>query len=98
MRSTPVRYSDDSAGFDAPAKPIGTPAGLGRRVGPLALDHPLALLGIDALAGIGLQYRRVGLLICKKNGWSAIDVISATAHKVPTLPMPTTLIAASTRR
>jgi hypothetical protein len=37
-------------------------------------------------------------LICKKNGWSAIDIISATAHKVPTLPMPTTLIAASTRR
>jgi hypothetical protein len=33
MRSTPVRYSDDSAGFDAPAKPIGTPAGLGRLVG-----------------------------------------------------------------
>jgi hypothetical protein len=45
-------------GTDDPAeKQVG-----GRLHQPLALDHPLAVLGIDAFAGIGLQDRFVGLL------------------------------------
>src|SRR5271155_5190000 len=43
---------------DAPTeKQIG-----GRLHQPLALDHPLAVLGIGALAGIRLQYGGVGFL------------------------------------
>src|SRR5215472_17731598 len=49
-------------GTDAPAEEQ-----VGRRLHQLlALDHPFAVLSVDALTGIGLQYRGVSLLELQK--------------------------------
>jgi len=62
----------------------------------LSHHDPLAVVRIGALAGVGLQNGLPGFLPLQEQRLVAIDIIRTMAHRVPTLPMPTTFIAAST--